>query len=581
MAHDDFARYFQVIDANNDNRYWGLYAYNGPERPYGCCAYMHFPIDTPADDWLLTRAIKLEGGKYYRISVDASLYMDDLENTPQVFEVKCGMYNDVEGMSTAVIPATSVSSSKFRNESGWFVPPFDGKYYVGVHGISPVYDSYYNYLFIDNISVDAARESTVPSDVTDLELSNDPDGSTRIDIRFNAPAVDLAGVPLQGDMTVRVFRDGEEIRCIEGVASGAECTLSDTPGAEGYYRYSFRVSNSSGEGADVIVDRYAGIAAPLAPVVFHSEETEGHGLHCKWTVPDVDVNGNPINKEKILFDVYDVSDGQPVLAVSGLRKPEFTLEFPDASSGQRFAMMLVRAVFDGKESEEAVSDMLAVGPPDILPYHNSFTAEDYYKYLLAVELKKDATWRFLDDFSDPKAQDGDGGYVAMICNTPGGSCELQTGKIDFSGATLPALSFYTYVYEMDENEINIKIVDMSDGSRETVSTVYLSSFPRAGWNKVVCPLEAYAGKTVSVVIEGVVRTHGYIPVDNLTIAQLPGVDLAVGDIDYPRGVPTGESFDIFATVHNNGLEETSEYSVCLKRDGKIVGTAPGISCRIA
>lgn len=580
MEHDDFPRYFQVIDSNKDNRYWGLYNYAGPERPYGRCAYMLYPLDKSvghADDWLLTRAIQLEGGKYYRVSVDASLYLDDSGDTPQVFEVRCGMYNDPDGMSTVVVPATGVTSSKFSNSAGWFVPPFDGKYYVGVHGISPVYDNYYNYLFIDNISVDAARVSTVPSDVSGIEMTNDPDGTTRVDMRFNAPAVDLAGVPLKGSMTLRVFRDGTEISCMEGVEPGKECTLSDTPGAEGHYRYSFRASNSSGDGADVVVDRYAGIAAPVAPVVTLSEETSGHGLHCRWTVPDVDVNGHPINKDKVRFNVYDISSGYPSLAASGLKDPEFTLDVPGASSHQVFAIMLVKAVFDGKESADAVSDMIAVGPPDKLPYHNSFTAEDYDEYLLAVEVKDDATWRFLDDFSEPKAQDGDGGYISMICNVPGGSCELQTGKIDFAGATAPALSFYTYVYEMDENLINVKVIDVETGQKETVETFDLAMFGRAGWNKIVCPLEDYAGKTVSLVLEGVIQTHGYIPVDNMTVAQLPDVDLAVGDIDYPRGAETGKPIEILAEIRNNGLAEVSAYTVSLKRDGKTVDTVEGFA----
>lgn len=582
MEHDDFTRYFQVIDANDDNRYWGLYNYAG-ERPYGRCAYMLFPIDKAvgnADDWLVTRAVRLEAGKYYRVSLDASLFRDDDGTTPQVFEVKCGMYNDPEGMSTLVVPATDVSSTQFTKAAGWFVPPFDGLYYVGVHGISPVYDSYYNYLFINNIAVDAARVATVPSDVTDIEMTNDPDGSTRIDISFKAPAVDLAGNPLQGNLTVAVLRDDVEIARRQNVIPGAECNISDTPAAEGDYRYSFRASNASGEGADVVVNRYAGIAAPVAPVVTLTEEvvtSSGYGMHCQWTVPSEDVNGRPINTSKIRYDVYDVSTGQESLVAASLDKPEFTVSYPEAASGQMFATVIVRALFDDKESKAAASDMIAIGPPDVLPYHNSFTVEDYYKYLLAVELKDDATWRFLDDLSDPNAQDGDNGYISMICNVPGGSCELQTGKIDFTGATAPALSFYTYVYEMDENLINVKVIDVETGCKETVSTFDLSMFGRAGWNKIVCPLEDYAGKTVSLVLEGIIQTHGYIPVDNMTVAQLPDVDLAVGDIDYPRGAETGKPIEILAEIRNNGMAEVSAYTVSLKRDGKTVDTVEGFA----
>lgn len=580
MEHDDFPRYFQVIDANGDGRSWGLYNYTG-DRPYGRCAYMLFPNAdniTGADDWLVTRAITLEAGKYYRISLDASLYMDDDANEgPQTFEVRCGMYNDPEGMNTVVIPARSVDSSRFTKFDGWFVPRLSGTYYIGIHGISPKLDPYYNYLFVDNIAVDAPREQTVPGSVTDIAMTNDPDGSTRVDIAFNAPAVDIAGNSLSGNVSVKVFRDGTEIHTFESVSPSETCTLSDTPDSEGVYTWAFRAYNSSGEGADTFHTRFAGIAAPEAPLIVNVAETAGHNVTYRWTRPGADINGAPLNDSMVRFNIYDISDGYPLPVATDIDADEYTIQMPAAQYEQVYATFALSATFNGKESEKIAGDMIPVGPPYTLPFCNSFTMDEYYLYLLSVENKQDATWRFLDDHSFPHAQDNDNGYIAMICNIPDETCELQTGKISLEGSTAPLLSFYTYVYDMDENEINIKVRDCDTGEKVIVRTAMLGEYTRSGWNKVVCPLGDFAGKTVQIGLEGVIRTHGYIPVDNMRIEQMPPVDLSVGEVFYPRGMKPGETFDIEATVWNWGTVSTDNYSVSLLCDGNVVGTADGTS----
>ena len=153
--HDEFARLFQIIDNNNDTRKWGLYNYVG-DRFYGRCAYMLYPFEGQADDYLILRAVKLEKGKYYLVSVYAGTYSDTEEELGQTFEIKMGRYNDVEGLNQVVIPTTRVYTSRLERFTGWFTPRYDGLYYIGVHGNSPAYQDYYNYLYVDNIAIEAA-----------------------------------------------------------------------------------------------------------------------------------------------------------------------------------------------------------------------------------------------------------------------------------------------------------------------------------------------------------------------------------------------------------------------------------------
>lgn len=582
MEHDDFPRYFQTVDANNDNRCWGLYNYAGTvenPRPTGRCAYMLFPLDKSvghADDWLITRAIQLEAGKYYRISIDAGLYsMPANPNTPEKVEVRCGMFNSPDNLDTQVIPETEVKSSRFEKLDGWFVPPFTGKYYIGVHGVTPYYDNYYNYLFVDNISMEAPREATVPAKVSEVTITNDPDGSTALDITFRTPSADLAGAPLTGQVGVSILRGETEIYNNPSLSPDGVYSFRDIPETEGEYLYTFRAYNESGTGADLLLWRYAGSAAPAVPVVTDCSETASNGVSLEWTVPAADVNGNPINPGLLTYNVYDVSDGSPVPVMENLKEPRCEMAVEGADDGQLFAMYYVTAVFRDKESAPSDVSSIAVGKPYTLPYHNSFTLDDYDRYLLFVEQKATVTWRFLDNHSDPKAQDGDNGFVAMVGNYPDETCEMTTGKIDFSQATLPALSFYTFVYDGDENEINIHVTDVSTGEKKSVRTIYLNQFANEGWNKTIVPLEEFAGKTVMIGLEGVIRTHGYIPVDNMRVEQLPETDLSVGEISYPRGADADKEFEIYVDINNTGSATVSGYKVSLLRNGSAVSTVDG------
>ena len=93
---EQFERYFQVINSDGDknasgtDRSWGYYNFNGESdgRQFSKCAYLLYPINVAkSDDWLIPRAIKFEAGKYYHVTMDASLYVEGAVHT---MEVKMG-----------------------------------------------------------------------------------------------------------------------------------------------------------------------------------------------------------------------------------------------------------------------------------------------------------------------------------------------------------------------------------------------------------------------------------------------------------------------------------------------------------
>lgn len=575
MEHDDIHRYFDIIDSNNDGRSWGMYNYAG-DRPYGKCSYLVFPTDgQPADDWLITRAIRLEKGKYYCVSVYAGLFIEGNKNTPEIFEVKIGNYNDAAGMKTTVIPATNVTSQTMKRVAGWFSPKVTANYYIGVHGISPTYSNYYNYLFIDNIGMDAPKTGREPGMVSGVEMTNDPNGTSALNIRFTAPDKAIDGSDLGSLTSITVMRGKKEIGRIDSPEPGKAYDITDTPDKEDTYEYSFTASNEAGEGAVYYQTHTTGIAKPVAPEVIAFKELENGKIKLEWTAPANDVNGNAINPAMVRYNVDDIRDNYTNTVAQLTDKLELTYDADVEEGRQRAAMCKISAVLNGKESDYTVTNMIPVGTPYKLPYRNSFTVEDYYKHVMLMDAQDDVTWRMLDDNSDPHAQDGDNGYICMIGSQPGQSCELRTGKIDMTETGKPILSFYTYVYSDDENIIRINATDWSTGQKIQTTKVDLSQFPRVGWHKVNVPLAECTGKIVSVGIQGEIVTHGYIPVDNLRIEQMHSTDLAVSNVDAPLRAEVNEPFDVFVSIFNNGIEEVSDYTVTLMAGDREIATVTG------
>lgn len=574
MEHDDFERYFQVIDANGDNRSWALYNY-AQAIPYGRCALLHYPGGDviTADDWLLTRAVRLEAGKYYLINLDARLYINTTPNLAQRFEVKVGTYNDADGMKTTVIPAVDIHSSTFSHHQGWFSPRATGLYYIGIHGISPAYDPYYNYLFIDNIAVDAPKTGNEPGPVVVTSVANDPDGTSKVSLKFVAPSSDIAGKTLSESVVIVLTRDGEDIETYRNVSPGADLSFEDVNVEEGEHLYRFSVSNSAGEGESISLRHIAGIGAPLPPAEVTLTETADHNVLVSWTAPQTDVKGNVINPEKLTYSLYDISTETPEFAGETLEGQTSILFEPYVAAGtQTLAHVAVVAKMNDKESAEAFSKPMPLGTPYGLPYTNSFTMEDYVNKIMIIEDGNDQlTWRMLDDHSDPHAQDDDNGYVCMIGTQPGDNCELVTGKI-FLDADDISMSFYTYVYSEDENMIEVYVTDCETGDKISAGLIDLRGYSRVGWNHIRLDLSDFAHKVVQIGLRGRIVTHGYIPVDNMRITTVPKIDLEVTGVNYPTNSPTGTPFEITATVTNHGTAQSGPLTAALLCDGKQVAT---------
>lgn len=574
MEHEDFNRYFEVIDANNDQRTWGLYNYYEPGVATRC-AYLLYPDPYPlADDWLITRAIKLKAGKYYCVNMDASLFA---EGTPHSFEVKYGLFNDAEGLNTQVIDPVSVSTQKQQHVEGWISPEFDAIYYLGIHATSTTNEGY---LFIDNIAIDAPKEGTAPAGIENLQLQNSSDGSTSVNISFTAPTKSINGSILNSITSLVIKRNNEIIKTFNDIKPGQSCSLYNTTPTEGEYIYTFTASNDSGEGMIVRKEHYVGLAAPVNPeITSFKDQQNGYAL-LEWNTPKEDINKNAIDPEIITYNIYDITEGKPQLIHQDIKGNSYAIKLPESNNNQSLISVSITATVNNKESKHSVSNSLIIGEPYNLPFSHSFTYDDYNKHIFEVIGDELIKWQMLDDASEPKSQDKDNGYISMIGYNPGESSELITGKINFKEADNPAISFYTYVYFEDENELKVSVIDMETLEKREVATAKLTDYTHVGWNRIMYSLKDFAGKTVRICIKGKIVTHGFIPIDNMKIYQLPDVDLSINNLEYPQYIGANEPFNIKATIKNIGSKNVNSFKATLICNEKEIDTMTfnGINC---
>ncbi|MDE6535429.1 MAG: choice-of-anchor J domain-containing protein [Muribaculaceae bacterium] len=124
---------YVVFDANEDEKTWKP----GGFSTYSVCMVSTSKTATEADDWMISPAISLEGGKYYTVKFE---YDMTLSKTEEKLALYAGTEQTVEGMTLTVVPefAYEYNDKVFRTKEAQFKAPETGDYYFGFHCTSEV-----------------------------------------------------------------------------------------------------------------------------------------------------------------------------------------------------------------------------------------------------------------------------------------------------------------------------------------------------------------------------------------------------------------------------------------------------------
>mgnify|MGYP002622562289 CR=1 FL=1 len=255
-TNDEFEE-FTVIDVNQDGTTWVFGSNFG--------TYYQYSSTNDADDWLVSPAIKLDGGKEYHFAIEACCQSAVY---PEHFEVRASTSALASDLAAGVevLPTTVVSETDYTlYENYVFKVDEPGYYHIGLHCTSPA-DLYR--LKVRNFVLESL---TAPEAVSDFTVVQAPD-KLEATVSFKAPVNNVTGNPLEGNISkIEVLRNGEVVSTLTDVVPGSEQTVVDQQPNAGWYAYQVVAYDTNGQDKGVMSETIEVLANSGINVPFYAD----------------------------------------------------------------------------------------------------------------------------------------------------------------------------------------------------------------------------------------------------------------------------------------------------------------------
>lgn len=559
-----------ILNVNNDFKQWEIK--NG-------AAWLQYNANEDSDDWLILPPMQFKAGLAYKIKFNAWAHQGNF--FPERIEAKWGLAPTVEGMTNELLPPTLLTNKEDEMElfECSVIPESDGIYYVGFHGIS---DKDNDGIFLDNILV-SEQVVAIPAAPTDLVVTADPDGENKAEISFTSPTETVAGTAIDKLTKIEILRGDKLIHTFDNPATGEKFSYTDTDASRGMTTYHVIAYTDDGAGMDAFMTLFVGINTPApCPSVSVVESTSKPGqVTLTWEAPTVDIDGNPINQDKITYEVVERDSywSQTVIK-SNIRGTGYTYQAVPVGEQQAFKQWGVYAYTDNGTLHDTRTEQMPVGTAYKAPYAESFANGEAVTAVSTFVDSEDGAWEIWTDDNaiGAKSQDGDNGFSGLVTQIQGDVAMLSIGKVSLADVENPGLAFYLYnpVGGVGANLDELKVEVFSDGKWNEVFATTLEDLAKTDeWNRIMISLEEFAGKTIYTRFVTEISNGGIILIDNVSIGTLYGKNIGATAVSAPAQVKADTDFTVSVTVANLGTENADGYDVTLTRNGKFVATLPG------
>lgn len=568
---------FTIIDGDGDGYSWEykhLTPYNTDAQDI---VWTRYNSTEQCDDWLILPPIEFNKSNAYQLRFKARVFDSDY---PERFEVTIGSAASVEAQTTNILRSTETDSESYVQYSVPFTVAQDGVSYISFHCISSA-NSYR--LLLDDIEITATATSDVPSAVTNLTATPDPDGLSVVTLSFTTPTTTYSGAVLNEIKSVSIFR-GESIAplaTIENPGIGKSITWQDTDAPEGTLTYRVICYNTAGQGIEASINTYVGLDTPLAVTNLVAKNVDEEAV-ITWTAPTKGVSGADLDPSKL---TYYVRRNDGTVISEGSSATTATDSYYKDASGQVMCYYQVEAIYGGtKTSDSALSPFILIGPDYTVPFSEGFPYDDEVEgfvfdnlpwVLSRITGHTSTHWTVQSTGIYPTASpaDGDGGMATFLAfDLASGDTErLTSPRIDLYNAERPVLTFQMYRTTYDAGEELTVEISHNDGEFETLATIPLKSTVD-GWEEQRIEIPHRHCLEQSMISFRVTSARGYnVHIDKIAITnntEAPDYDLEASDIDVPDMFPD-EKASISVTVFNNGANTISDYTIQLLVDGQV------------
>ncbi len=482
------------IYSTNEYRWlWSSYNQNLALGGYGY--FVQHPVEKI---WLYMPAIKLEKDMVYNYAFNW---------TYSSYNQTCPGYAGIGMAPDSVAQSIYPDQLPFTNygEKHWIenevIAAETGKYYPSILMVADVASSYIS-PSIDDITITLVGSAFAPYSVENLNVENDKTGLLKVNFAFNAPSVDYAQRPLEGPLTVYIYRSGSAIPLMtfENVEPGQALEWIDEQPMHGNNSYIIVAENSYGRGKVSEAAVFAGVDVPLAVENYWIRGNEDNQKAVlTWDAPsEVGANGGVVDGSLIYNIVEYFPDGTtPEEQMAILGTTTATTFIVDREPTDEMQMHYYAVIPSTSAGVGAASlDDVVLGKLKEAPFIESFENA----ILSTTGWVADAdvanygtTWNILTDNEEMTSQDGDNGYALCYNGNYYSSyhwADLISPKVKAEAGMQYTLSFYAYMgYPSTAAILPTLVVSQSlnDDPFEELTTIDMTE-GEAGWQLVEIPL---------------------------------------------------------------------------------------------
>lgn len=548
---DDKAAFeqFTVVNSNNDDCTW-IYDTRLQAARYSNSATL------PADDWLMTPALKLDKAHAYTLKFK---YRAGFWNYTEAFEVGVGAGTDI-ALFKNIVPRIETAVDSYQWNETEFNVDEDGNYRIGVHAVSKV-DQYY--LFIDEISVVEKAVLAAPAAATSIDVTPGAQGALTAQVAFKAPELAYDGTPLESLTKVELYRGERLLTTFSNPAPGEQLSYTDSSPAQGTNHYAVVGYNAAGKGQVAVKSAYVGIDIPAAPQHIMLGEA-AQGVSLSWQAPAEGVHHGYYDASTLKYNIYS-QEGEIIVKNTG--QTTYTDDKVVLTGPQSLLYYGVSALTSGGESPIAPSNALVVGDAYTLPFHESFAlGEPLPEHFFWAEQSGENGYVF----SKTHSYDDEYGCLEFLPKNEGDKASFNTGKIDISSAENPAVMFTFFGYP--GHPIKLKVVATSPQRTDTLATFdYTKIGDVKEWKKNVLLLDKFKTDDY-VVLKFLAESNDLaIPVyiDDINVIDYFEYNVKAELRIFAEG-KVGQESMIGVKLTNMGSQPTTDMTVALYVEGEKV-----------
>lgn len=543
-SQDDFDL-FDVQDRDSDGVTWQWYDMMHTARiAWSSSAH---------NDWLISPAIHLEPGNYYRISYDVNRMSSQQTEKMRAVWGDAGASADTY---TNVLAEGEIENWQSRTVSKIVTVDKAQDVRLAFQALS---DANQGCIYLRNVKVELETSFQAPAKATITAVKAAARGGKSATISFTAPTTTTHGEALSSISAIKVY-NGDEVAWTAASAAPGQSYTAEVP-AQGNGIVNLRVECANEHGAtSVDTTVYVGIDRPQAPRDIHLSDN-GSTVQLSWDAPaGQGINGGYVDPAALTYNVGS-SEGSTLVAQ---QTTATSYSAPSDTTGtQRMLYYGVQAVSEAGEGQWGLSNFVLAGKAYELPFTESFPGQTPSHDIWIIN-DQDAV------VASTLAQDGDEGAMVLQSATDS-VITLQSGKIDVSKAASPVLSFWYYQHKSG-SKLNV-LVAKDGGTPAKLTNISFESADTTvdRWQKVLLPLADYRqSHYITLTFEVLNDKQSQTIFDNILIDDRYAHNLSVSNLNCPATVSAGSAADVVATVENKGYADWNDAHVALRVNGNTV-----------